>query len=167
MQSLLELPDGEAVVALGANLGDAEATLRTAARELGEHADVTLLVGSFVYDTAPVGPPQPRYRNAAVRVRTRLAPLELLELLLAIERAHGRERSRETRWGPRTLDLDLLLHGREVSDGPRLGLPHPRMLERAFVLAPLLDVCPELEPLRPRLQELGGAPDRTSDRRVV
>lgn len=167
MQTLLALPDDEAIVALGANLGQAEATLRAAAEELGASAGVTVLAGSFVYDTEPVGPPQPRYRNAAVRIRTSLEPLALLDVLLAIERAHGRERSRETRWGPRTLDLDLILHGRQVSDTPRLTLPHPRMLERAFVLAPLLDVCPELEDLRPRLLALGKPPARISDIRVV
>lgn len=167
MTPILSLPDGEAVVALGANLGDPEVTLRRAAAELGAIAGLVVVAGSYVYDTAPVGPPQPRYRNAAVRVRTTLGADALLDTLLALERRHGRERRRETRWGPRTLDLDLLLLGDERHATDRLTVPHPRILERAFVLAPLLDVAPELAALAEQLRALGGAPARTSDRPVV
>jgi 2-amino-4-hydroxy-6-hydroxymethyldihydropteridine diphosphokinase len=129
----------DVVVGLGANLGDRRATLHAAARSLqalGE--DVRL---SFVYESAPVGPPQPDFLNAAVRLSTTFPPLDLLEKLLAIERMAGRER--RERWGPRTLDLDLLwIRGRSVAL-PGLVVPHPELCRRAFALLPLLDVAPD------------------------
>lgn len=144
---------------LGANLGD---------RHLAFDRALELLPGvvearSPRYETAPVGPPQPSFLNAAVRLRTALAPLALLDALLAVERTLGRDRDQETRWGPRTLDLDVLLWpGRTLSE-PRLHVPHPRLGERAFALAPLLDVLAEGEPgqraaFERQLAALGGRP---------
>jgi len=94
-----------------------------------------------VYETDPVGPPQPPYLNLVVEVDTGLPPQRLLEALLEIERALGRER--KERWGPRTIDLDLLLYGDWVLEEEGLEVPHPRLHQRAFVLVPLADLIPE------------------------
>jgi 2-amino-4-hydroxy-6-hydroxymethyldihydropteridine diphosphokinase len=149
----------DAVVGLGANLGDPRATFEAAIAELGATAGVMVRARSALYRTAPVGPPQPEFRNAAVRLEAELTPLALLDLLLAIERAHGRDRAVEMRWGPRPLDLDLLyVFGRRVAEA-RLVVPHPELTKRAFALAPLLDVAPELVgEFGAALAELGGKP---------
>lgn len=97
---------------------------------------------SSVYDTDPVGPPQPNFLNAVVEVRTSLDARELLALLKSIETRLGR--SAGERWGPREIDLDLLLYGDEEVDEPDLRLPHPKMWERSFVLVPLAEIAPEL-----------------------
>lgn len=136
-------PPVTAYVALGSNLGDRAAHLAAAAAALAALPGTRLLAVSATFETAPVGPAgQQNYFNAAAALSTSLAPLDLLDRLLAIEQANGRVR--RERWGPRTLDLDLLLHGDSVLDDPRLTLPHPRMLERAFVLAPLADLAPSV-----------------------
>ncbi len=130
------------VVGLGANLGEALATLQAAVGEIAALDGVTVLAASPVYRTAPVGgPDQPDYHNAAVLLDVERAPLELLRALQAIELGHGRERL--VRWGPRTLDLDVLLWGEEAIDLPDLAVPHPRLVERRFALEPLLDVAPD------------------------
>ena len=126
-------------VGLGANLGDRLATLRSAARALERHGVV--LAVSRVYESAAVGPPQPDYLNAAVLLESPLAPLALLQALLGVERAHGRER--RERWGPRTLDLDLLYSPDLILATPELTLPHPELTRRAFALGPLVDVAPD------------------------
>ena len=107
---------------------------------MDETPGITLEAASWLYETAPVGGPggQDVFLNAAVRARTTLQPLELLDRLLAIEEAH--RRVRVERWGPRTLDLDLLFFGKGMLDDPRLILPHPRLHLRRFVLAPLADI---------------------------
>lgn len=130
-----------AVVALGANLGDRVAMLAEAARRLGALGPV--VARSSLWETAPVGPPQPDYLNAIVLVQTALEPEPALELLLGIERALGRER--RVRWGPRTIDLDLIALGSRLFASERLVLPHPEAHRRAFVLAPLAEVAPTLE----------------------
>ena len=132
-----------AYVALGANLGEPVETLRSAAVALGRRPGVELLAGSPIYRTRPIGPPgQPEYANAVARVRTTLAPESLLAVLHAVEAEFGRVR--DVRWGPRTLDLDLIWYaGEEHADG-RLILPHPRAHEREFVLRPLADLDPDL-----------------------
>jgi 2-amino-4-hydroxy-6-hydroxymethyldihydropteridine diphosphokinase len=131
----------DAYVGLGSNLGDREQTLRRALDLLGEHVEL-VAVSSF-RQTEPVGVlDQPRFVNAAARIRTSLPPRALLDLLLATERALGRER--RERWGPRTVDLDLLLYGDDVLDEPGLTVPHPRLHERAFVLEPLAELDPGL-----------------------
>lgn len=137
------MAEGEvALIALGANLGDALGALRAARDQLARLGTLTGVSG--LYRTAPVGGPpgQPDYLNAAVRLVTPLAPDALLAALHEIERGAGRVR--RERWEARTLDLDLILYGREVRDAPGLTLPHPRAWERAFVLAPLADLDPHL-----------------------
>ncbi|TVQ61715.1 MAG: 2-amino-4-hydroxy-6-hydroxymethyldihydropteridine diphosphokinase [Phycisphaerales bacterium] len=131
-----------AFIALGANLGDRAVTIGSAFESVRILGGVRLEACSNLHETAPVGgpPDQPAYLNAAVRVRTTLGPRELLAALHAVERAHGRDRAREARWGPRTLDLDLLIYADLVIDEPGLTVPHPRLVERLFVLEPLAEV---------------------------
>jgi 2-amino-4-hydroxy-6-hydroxymethyldihydropteridine diphosphokinase len=131
-----------AYVGFGANLGDPASTLRAAAAEVERRAG-RVSAASPVYRSAPVGvTDQPPFLNAVAALDTPLPADELLDVLLAVEAEHGRVR--EVRWGPRTLDLDLIAYGDEVRDDPRLILPHPRAHEREFVLRPLCDVAPEL-----------------------
>ncbi|ANS77327.1 2-amino-4-hydroxy-6-hydroxymethyldihydropteridine pyrophosphokinase [Paenibacillus yonginensis] len=129
----------EAFIALGANLGDREATLMEAIRRLDLHPDITVTRCSNLYETEPVGYlDQPDFVNMAISVRTGLTPLELLRFMLETEQQLGRERN--IRWGPRTVDLDLLWMDGLTLDTPELTLPHPRMMERAFVLVPMKDI---------------------------
>lgn len=134
----------EAFLGLGSNLGDRAATLRAAITALDAAPGVRVTRISSLYETPPWGPvPQGPYLNACIGVETTLSARALLELGLAIERDHGRERA--IRWGPRTLDIDLLLYGSDHVDEDGLIVPHPRMAERAFVLVPLAEIAPELE----------------------
>jgi 2-amino-4-hydroxy-6-hydroxymethyldihydropteridine diphosphokinase len=134
-------PGRRAAFGIGANLGDTVAALQGAVDVLAAYPGVTLVAVSPVYDTAPVGgPDQPRYLNAVVVVDTALPAADLLALAHVAEAALGR--TREVRWGPRTLDVDVLAVGEERSDDPLLTLPHPRAHERAFVLAPWADIDP-------------------------
>ena len=128
----------EAFVGLGSNLGDRLANLRRAVDLLAAGGAVRVVAVSRVYETAPVGPPQPDYLNAVAEVRTSLGARELLDHCLAVESEMGRVRAE--RWGPRTVDLDLLSFGQEEIDEPGLRVPHPRMHERGFVLVPLLEL---------------------------
>jgi 2-amino-4-hydroxy-6-hydroxymethyldihydropteridine diphosphokinase len=133
-----------AYLALGSNLGDRLATLRRAVDLLNARSGIEVLRSSRVYETEPVGPPQPAYLNAVIEVRTELEPRALLEECLAVEDELGRVRAE--RWGPRTIDVDVLTYDeREVAEAD-LVVPHPRMHERAFVLVPLgeLDADPTL-----------------------
>lgn len=135
-----------AFIALGSNLGDREATIRAAVAELDASEGVEVVAVSSLEETDPVGYlDQPRFLNGAAELRTELAPLDLLELLLAVEARHGRDRTAGPPQGPRTLDLDLLLYGSEGLDEPGLELPHPRLHERLFVLRPLSELDPSLE----------------------
>jgi len=132
-----------AYLALGSNLGDRAAHIRSALAALATHPAVDLLAASPLYETPPWGPvPQGPYLNACAAIATTLSPRALLDLCLAIEREAGRERI--VRWGPRTLDLDILLYGDATVDEPDLRIPHPRMMERAFVLVPLAGLAPDL-----------------------
>ena len=132
-----------AYLGIGSNVGDRLATLRSVRDALAAADDVDVEDVSSVYETAPVGGvEQPEYLNMVVRVGTLLRARELLQLGHEIERAHGRDRSAEVRWGPRTLDIDLLLYGDVTIDEPGLIVPHPRLTERAFVLVPLAEVMP-------------------------
>lgn len=131
-----------AVLALGTNLGDRIGYLRGALEMLENTVSTRVSAVSPVYETAPVGgPEQPDYLNAVVVVETDLPALTLLARAQAIEHALGR--TREVRWGPRTVDVDVITYGDTVDDDPDLTLPHPRAHERAFVLAPLADVAPD------------------------
>ncbi|MDP2794410.1 MAG: 2-amino-4-hydroxy-6-hydroxymethyldihydropteridine diphosphokinase [Sulfurisoma sp.] len=136
-----------AYIALGANLGNPAATLNDAIDALVCLRGSVFLAMSSLYRTAPVGlKRQPDFINAVVAVKTHLTPGEMLDELFALEARFGRRRDPGSgKNAPRTLDLDLLLHGDAVQSDPGLTLPHPRMHERAFVLAPLLEIAPEVE----------------------
>lgn len=129
-----------AYVGLGANLGDAQTALETACAALAALPHTRWVARSGWYRSAPVDACGPDYLNGAAAIDTALAPLDLLDALLAIEADHGRERS--YRHAPRTLDLDLLLYGDLTLDAPRLTLPHPRAHLRAFVLLPMAELMP-------------------------
>ena len=134
-----------AYVGLGANLGDREATIRRALALLDADPGVEVVAVSELRETDPVGlVEQPRFLNGAAALETDLAPRDLLDVLLGVERTLGRNRA-GPRWGPRTIDLDLLVYGAEVVDEPGLRVPHPRLAERRFVLEPLADLDPGLE----------------------
>jgi 2-amino-4-hydroxy-6-hydroxymethyldihydropteridine diphosphokinase len=143
-----------AYVGVGANLGDREASIRDALRLLGEREGVTVTAVSSLRETEPVGKlDQPSFLNGAVRLETTLPPRGLLDTLLDVERELGRER--RERWGPRTIDLDLLLYGAERIDEPGLTVPHPRLHERRFALEPLAELAPGLDvPGSGRVSEL-------------
>jgi 2-amino-4-hydroxy-6-hydroxymethyldihydropteridine diphosphokinase len=126
-------------------VGDREATIRRALELLGEGEDVRVARVSTLRETDPVGyTEQPRFMNGAAEVETDLSARGLLERLLAVERELGRDRSQGERWGPRTIDLDLLLFGDQEVDEPGLRVPHPRLAERRFVLEPLVELDAEL-----------------------
>lgn len=132
-----------ALIGLGGNLGDVRERLDAAIAALDALPDVAVMARSRFYRTPPWGHvAQPDFVNAAIAVETSLPALALLDALLATERAFGRVRDGE-RWGPRTIDLDLLAYGEEVVDDERLTVPHPRIAERAFVLLPLADIAAE------------------------
>jgi 2-amino-4-hydroxy-6-hydroxymethyldihydropteridine diphosphokinase len=134
-----------AYIGLGANLGDPQAQLRSALSRLDLEVDLRLIAQSRLYRSAPLGPPgQPDYCNAVCAVETTLAPLALLERLQSIEADCGRTRA-GPRWGARMLDLDLLMYDALSLDTPRLKLPHPELLKRNFVLAPLAEIAGDLE----------------------
>ncbi|HLO50400.1 MAG TPA: 2-amino-4-hydroxy-6-hydroxymethyldihydropteridine diphosphokinase [Kamptonema sp.] len=126
-------------IALGSNLGDSLATLKAAIKTLDKTPGITLKLQSSYYQTAAVGPPQPDYINACAILEVELQPEKLLETLLEIEAKFGRQR--REKWGPRTLDLDLLLYDNLILETPTLVLPHPQMTERAFVLVPLAEIA--------------------------
>jgi 2-amino-4-hydroxy-6-hydroxymethyldihydropteridine diphosphokinase len=142
-------------IGLGSNLGDRSATIRAALDRLDGDADIELLAVSSLRETDPVGfEDQPRFLNGAAALRTELAPRELLHRMLEVERRLGRVRQ-GARYGPRTIDLDLLLYGDAVVDEPGLEIPHPRLAERVFVLEPLVELDPHLEvPGRGQVQAL-------------
>jgi 2-amino-4-hydroxy-6-hydroxymethyldihydropteridine diphosphokinase len=131
-----------AYVGVGSNLGDRWANLALAVRALRSEPRVSVLRASRVWDAAPLGPPQPRYLNAALELEVLGPAPALLRVLQRIERAAGRKRT-SVRWSARTLDLDLLLFGDEVIRTPRLVVPHPGLVARRFVLAPLAELCPD------------------------
>ncbi len=160
-------------VALGGNLGDVFAAMRTALRSLRRIGGTEVIATSWLYRTAPVDADGPDFLNAVVELRTRLEPQALLERLHDLETRFGRPRDdarsvRHTRYEARTLDLDLLMVGDRRIDTPTLQVPHPRMHLRAFVLGPLSDIAPELElhDGRTVAQALAQAPDITMQRLV-
>jgi 2-amino-4-hydroxy-6-hydroxymethyldihydropteridine diphosphokinase len=145
-----------AFVGLGSNLGDRELNLRRALERLEELGSVR---ASSFRETDPVGvTDQPKFLNAAAELVTEIGPRRLLERLLAIERDLGRERTREARWGPRVIDLDLLVYGNEAIDEPGLTVPHPRLADRRFVLEPLCELNEDLTlPDGSRVRDLLGS----------
>jgi 2-amino-4-hydroxy-6-hydroxymethyldihydropteridine diphosphokinase len=132
---------GTVHVGLGGNLGDPERTFVSAVEELERLDDVSVLRRSSLYASAPLGPSQPEFRNAAIALQTPRTPESLLALLLEVERAHGRVRGE--RWGPRVLDLDILLWGDRIVDVHGLRIPHPELHRRRFALEPLAELTPE------------------------
>ena len=134
-----------AYVGLGANLGDREGAIRAALAALDARPEVAVVAVSTLRETDPVGYlDQPRFLNGAAALETELEPRELLDALLAVERELGRVRGDGPRYGPRPIDLDLLLHGDLVLDEPGLVVPHPRLHERLFALEPLAELEPAL-----------------------
>jgi len=132
-----------AYIGLGSNLDNPRDQVLDALRELALQEGIQLLAQSSLYLSEPMGPQdQPEFINAVAAIETRLEPLLLLEVLQSIEKKHGRKRERH--WGPRTLDLDLLLYGEEHISHPELTVPHPGIAERGFVLLPLREVAPGL-----------------------
>jgi len=130
-------------VGLGSNEGDRLANLSCAVQRLGEIAGIGVLQMATIYETQPVGgPPQEDYLNTVVAIETALSPHELLTTLKALERRMGRTPSPE-RWGPRVIDLDILLYDQQVIREPHLVIPHPRLPERRFVLEPLAQLAPD------------------------
>jgi 2-amino-4-hydroxy-6-hydroxymethyldihydropteridine diphosphokinase len=131
------------LIALGGNVGDVRQTFRKAIANICGMAQAVLVARSSDYATPPWGEEnQDRFVNACIEIDTRLDPHALLFTLHKIEKKFGRDRSKETRWGPRTLDLDLIAYDDAVLDKPELTLPHPRLFERAFVLVPLAEIAP-------------------------
>jgi 2-amino-4-hydroxy-6-hydroxymethyldihydropteridine diphosphokinase len=130
-----------AAIALGSNLGNSLAMVKGAVEVLSHEATTELVSQSHWYKTIAIGPAQPDYINGCVVVKTRRSPQDLLHLLMTVEQAFGRQRTEH--WGPRTLDLDLLLYENLVLETPELTLPHPHMTERAFVLVPLCELLPD------------------------
>ncbi len=157
-----------AYIGLGSNLDDPLRQVRSALAELAALPESALVARSSLYRSAPMGPPeQPDYVNAVAVLDTRLEPLPLLEALQSLEAAHGRVRGPQ-RWGPRSLDLDLLLYGTQRLHDPRLSVPHPGLPERNFVLYPLSEVAPDLQvpgygPLRDLLARCSAAGLRRLD----
>jgi 2-amino-4-hydroxy-6-hydroxymethyldihydropteridine diphosphokinase len=140
-------PQVDAFVGLGSNLGESVATLRAALAALDTLADTRVLRVSHFYRTPAWGvTEQPDFLNAVAMLRTRLSPSKLLGSMLGIERAAGRDRLADgsDRWGPRTLDLDLLLYGDLTVDEPGLRVPHPHLHERAFALVPLVEIAADV-----------------------
>ncbi len=142
----------QAYIGLGANLGEAYATLKQAVIELANSPGVSQLTLSKYYRSAPVDSSGPDYVNAVASIQTQLSAQDLLATLQGIENRHGR--TRPYRNAPRTLDLDLLLYGMASINEPHLIVPHPRMHERAFVLKPLSDLAPDLQLVQGRLGDL-------------
>ena len=133
----------EVYLSLGSNLGDRKAQLQEAVRLLQSNPSISNMKMSSIYETAPVGYlNQDVFLNLVIRLETSLSPLGLLDICQEIEQALHRERL--VRWGPRTVDLDVLLYGQEQVATERLTIPHPRMYERAFVLVPLQELMPSL-----------------------
>ncbi len=133
-----------AIVALGGNVGDVRATFKKAIANICGMAQAALLARSSDYATPPWGEvDQPHFINACIEIETGLDPHALLFSLHKVEQKFGRDRSKEQRWGPRSLDLDLIAYDDVKLDKPELTLPHPRLFERAFVLVPLAEIAPD------------------------
>jgi 2-amino-4-hydroxy-6-hydroxymethyldihydropteridine diphosphokinase len=136
-------PAVEAVLGLGANLGERAVRMRDALSALAAHPAIRLRAVSSLYETAPWGmTDQPAFLNAAALVSTTLPPRALLDAILSVEAGLGRPAGRREKWGPRTIDIDILTYGDRGVAEPGLVIPHPHLHERAFALAPLLDVAP-------------------------
>jgi 2-amino-4-hydroxy-6-hydroxymethyldihydropteridine diphosphokinase len=133
----------EVFLGLGSNLGDREENIHEALRRLASHEHISLKQMSSIYETIPQGvKDQPDFLNAVVLIETDLDPIDLLDVVLQIEQDMGRVRNE--RWEPRKIDIDILLYDNTVMSAPDLTIPHPRMMERAFVMIPLAEIAPDL-----------------------
>lgn len=134
----------QAFIAIGSNLGNRLENIQTAANILGEQTGIKIIDAAPCYESAPVGnTDQPWFLNTGILVETTLAPEQLLILCLATEHHLGRVRNIDDRYGPRTIDLDIIFYADFVISTPQLTLPHPAMIDRGFVLAPMADICPD------------------------
>ena len=157
----------EALLALGGNVGDSRTILARAIALLCDGEAVWLLARSAAYRTPPWGDPdQPPFINLCIAVETTLSPLALLARAHQVERALGRDRTRERRWGPRTADIDILAYDDLTLDTPELTLPHPRLFERAFVLVPLAEIAPDRVVAGRRIGEAAAAIDGSGIERL-
>ena len=153
--------------AIGANIGDPVQTLMDAVSRIGRHPEIRVDAASSVYRNPPIGPQdQPHFYNSVLALSTTLPPRGVLSAFLLIEKEFGRVR--DIRWGPRTLDLDILIYGELIVCEPGLTIPHPRMLERSFVLIPLLDLKPSIQhpTQNESFQVLAGRVDRQDLERI-
>ena len=156
-----------AAIGLGGNVGDVPATMKRAIAELDGHPNVERVRVSRLYRTPPWGKTdQAWFFNACVLIRTDLEPERLLDLCLEIERGLKRDRRFGERWGPRPIDLDLLLYGDEELATPRLTVPHPRMTERGFVLLPLSEIAPDWSVAGKTVSDWSDVADRTGIERI-
>ena len=143
MDSECQFRPASALIALGGNVGDVRATFQAATADICSLAQASLRARSPDYATPPWGDTeQPRFINACIEIETGLDPHALLFVMQKVEQKFGRTRAKERRWGPRTLDLDLIAYDDVTLDKPELTLPHPRLFERAFVLVPLAEIAP-------------------------
>lgn len=134
----------DVLLSIGSNLGDRLANLADAVARLESEPNITVTAKSALYRTVPVGPvAQDDFINGAVRITTNLAPEDVMKICLSIEASMGRDRTRAVRWGPRLIDIDIILFDDLVTNSETLILPHPRFRERAFVLIPLVDIAPD------------------------
>ena len=154
-----------AYIGLGSNLRDPRMQLQRGLAALAALPGSRCVACSSLYRSIPLGPPQPDYINAVAALDTRLEPLALLDALQDLEARQGRVREEGTRWGPRVLDLDLLLYDALILDGPRLTLPHPELSRRDFVLYPLYEIAPHLN--IPRLGSLKDLLGQCRDRGLI
>ena len=157
----------EALLSIGSNIGDRAANLMEAVRRLGSEQGITVKAVSPFYRTAPVGPVvQDDFINGAVRLTTELQPEELMRRCLAIEAQMGRDRANAVRWGPRLIDIDIILFDDISMHTDTLDLPHPRFRERAFVLVPMVDIAPEWVVAGQTLADLSSTMDRAGIERA-
>jgi 2-amino-4-hydroxy-6-hydroxymethyldihydropteridine diphosphokinase len=165
---MADVPIAQILIALGGNVGDARATLRKAIEILCDGTDVRLIARSSDYRTPPWGvTEQPPFINAAIAVTTDLPPRALLDRAHAVEHLFGRNREKEERWGPRTLDIDLIAYGDLALNEPDLILPHPRLFERAFVLVPLAEIVPDGEIAGTRIADAARRIDKAGIERLA
>lgn len=159
-------PAEDVYLGLGGNIGDPRAAMRKALADLEARADTRVIGVSPLYRTPPWGKPdQPDFLNAAAHIRTRLDPTALLEVCLDIERSLKRVRGE--RWGPRPIDIDILIYAQRRIEMEKLSVPHPRMGERAFVLVPLVDIAPDIALSGTTPAALLAALDRTGVERIT
>jgi 2-amino-4-hydroxy-6-hydroxymethyldihydropteridine diphosphokinase len=157
----------EALLSLGSNIGDRRHNIAEAVKRIDQITGVTVIVGSPLYKTRPVGPvAQDDFINGALRISTSMDAEALMDECLAIEAAMGRDRSSSVRWGPRIIDIDLILFDQLACNSEKLILPHPRFRERAFVLVPLADIAPDWVVDGQNLRDLADRIDRQGVERL-